>query len=138
MDHLSLNNRIVSLCCLALLLTVGQLAFAEEKFGGIGVQVVPVSTGDLSVLHVIPGSPAEQGGLIPGDLIIEVNDLKMQGSDFDLVTKKYLWGRAGTPVSLVWLRPGVGGQMRAKLVRVAITNDMKVKATPGVSISTPN
>lgn len=137
MDNFSMKIRIITLCSLVFLLAFGQSAIAEEKFGGIGAQVVPVSTGDLTVLHVIPGSPAEQGGLLPGDLIIEVNELKMQGSDFDLVTKKYLWGRVGTSVSLVWLRPGIVGQMRTKLERVDFTNDMKVKSTPGVSISTP-
>lgn len=137
MDNYSLMRRILISFCLVFLLFVSQSAVAEDKFGGIGVQVVPVSTGELSVLHVIAGSPAEQGGLLPGDVIIDVGGLQMQGSDFDLVTRKYLWGRVGTSVSLIWLRPGVAGKMQAKLERVAITKDMKVKSTPGVNISTP-
>lgn len=137
MDNLSMMHRLFIGLWLVALLFMAQSGMAADKFGGIGVQVVPLSTGDLSVLHVIAGSPAEQGGMLPGDVIIEVSGLKMQGSDFDLVTRKYLWGRVGTAVSLVWLRPGVAGKMQAKLVRVAITKDMKVKSTPGVSIATP-
>lgn len=130
-------RRILSVYCLVFFLVVAQSAIAKDEFGGIGAQVVPISTGELSVLHVIAGSPAEKGGLLPGDVIIDVGGLPMQGSDFDLVTKKYLWGRIGTPVSLIWLRPGVAGKMKAEINRVAITKDMKVKTTPGVNISTP-
>ena len=132
-----MTRRGLICCWLVVLLVMAQSAMAADEFGGVGVQVVPLSTGDLSVLHVINGSPADQGGLLPGDVIIEVGGLKMQGSDFDLVTKKYLWGLAGTPVSLVWLRPGVAGKMQAKLIRVVITKDMKVNSTPGDNISTP-
>lgn len=137
MDHLSMIRRMLFAWSLILFLFVAQSALAKDEFGGIGAQVVPISTGELSVLHVIDGSPAETGGLLPGDVIIDVGGLAMQGSDFDLVTKKYLWGRIGTSVSLVWLRPGVAGKMKAEIKRVAITKDMKVKSTPGVNISTP-
>ncbi|MBE0500040.1 MAG: PDZ domain-containing protein, partial [Desulfuromonadales bacterium] len=60
-------------------------AFAGDKPGSLGIQVVPISTGELAVLHVIDGSPAMQSGLLPGDLIIEVDQFSMRGSDFDQV-----------------------------------------------------
>lgn len=129
----------------SLLLAVLLLAFilpgtpsvAADAPGTIGVQVVPISSGELAVLHVIAGSPAAKGGLHPGDVIVEVDGKKMKGSDFDLVTRKYLWGRVGAKVTLAWLRPGVTGLHQAELTRVAVTNDMKIKPTPGVRIKPP-
>jgi C-terminal processing protease CtpA/Prc len=90
------------------------------------------------VLHVIDDSPAMQSGLLPGDLIIEVGQLSMRGSDFDQVTKSSLWGEVGTEVALVWLRPGAADKMQATIRRVAITDKLKIKRIPGVEIRTPN
>ena len=120
-----------------LLLIVAPLTFAADDFGGVGVQVVPVSTGELAVLHVVTGSPAAVSGILPGDLITKVSGHPMRGSNFEEVTQKYLWGKVGTTVVLVWLRPGVADPMLAEMTRVAIPKDMKVKTIPGVTIATP-
>ncbi len=137
MDHFRMK-RLFHFClvlCLSFFLV--QTTQAAEDSGSIGIQVVPISTGELSVLHVVDGSPAKQVGLLPGDLIIAVDGMSMQGSDFELVTKNSLWGKVGTSVSLVWLRPGVIGTMEATLKRDAISADIQLKLTPGVTIKLP-
>ena len=137
MDHFRMK-RLFQFCLILLLfLFLSQTSVAGEGSGSIGVQVVPISTGEISVLHVLDGSPAKQVGLLPGDLIIAVDGKSMQGSDFELVTRSSLWGRVGTSVSLVWLRPGVAGKMEATLKRVAISADIQLKLTPGVTIKLP-
>ena len=69
--------RSVALCLLGLfLLAPGASVFGEEqKFGGVGLQVVPTITGDLVVLNVLEAAPAAEKGLLPGDLIFQVDDL---------------------------------------------------------------
>ncbi len=44
----------------------------EGNFVGLGVEL-KASNGALLLVHVIPGSPAKQAGLVPGDRIVEVN-----------------------------------------------------------------
>jgi carboxyl-terminal processing protease len=122
---------------LLLVLILGAPTLACSAAGSIGVQVVPISTGELSVLHVIDASPAEQIGLLPGDLIIEVNGESLQGSDFDQVSRESLWGEVGSEVSLVWLRPGLVGPMQATLKRAAKSATLKIEPTPGVKLQLP-
>ncbi len=130
-------NLCLFFCGFVFILFFSSLTFAEVVAGSIGIQVVPISTGELSVLHVIDGSPAKLSGMLPGDIVISVDGMSMKGSDFDLVTRKYLWGQVGTTVSLVWLRPGVAGEMKSNLKRVSTVENMKVKSIPGVKINTP-
>jgi carboxyl-terminal processing protease len=137
MDHFRMKRPFQFCLVLFISLLLTQTSLAGEDSGSLGIQVVPLSTGELSVLHVIDGSPAKQVGLLPGDLIIAVDGQSMQGSDFELVTRNSLWGRVGTSVSLVWLRPGVVGTMEATLNRVPISADIQLKLTPGVTIKLP-
>ncbi len=111
------------------------LPAAEKPFGGVGLQVVPTATGELAVLNVIPGSPAERGGLRPGDLIIQVDRLSLRGSDFTEVVSRHLWGEIGQPVTLIFLRPGQKGRRSGTLRRVAM--DPEAAAPPGVEMIQP-
>ena len=77
------------------------VAVADEKpFGGIGLQVVPTINGNLVVLNVIEGAPAEEKGLLPGDLIFQVDNYRLHGSDFGKVISDYLWGPVGSTVDV--------------------------------------
>ncbi len=109
---------------LLLTLLLGGLWFgqadAEERFGGIGAQVVPTVNGELVVLGVLPGSPAARGGLRPGDMIVEVDGFALKGSDFHQVVLGRLWGNAGSEVRLRFLRPGRLGSRELTLKRVEL------------------
>jgi len=108
---------------------------AEKPFGGVGLQVVPTIKGELVVLNVIQGSPAAEGGLLPGDLIVRVDDFPLEGSDFTDVVSRYLWGEAGTEVTLTYLRPGEKGVHSATLRRAPLSSE--VDRPPGVRMLTP-
>jgi C-terminal processing protease CtpA/Prc len=109
---------------------------AQEKvFGGVGLQVVPTSRGDLVVLKVVEGSPAETGGLRPGDLIVQVDGFVLEGSDFTDVVSRYLWGEVGGSVTLKYLRPGEKG-LHSVLLRRAPLN-LDVAQPPGVRMLVP-
>ena len=111
------------------LLTSPALA-GDSPFGGIGLQVVPTINGDLVVLNVLETAPAADKGLMPGDLIFQVNDFPLHGSDFGKVISEHLWGPVGSTVELFYRRPGVAGVSRAVLERSAI--DPRLTVTPTV------
>lgn len=93
------------------------------EMGGVGLQVVPIATGEIVVIAVLVKSPADKAKLRPGDLIIAVDGVALRGSKFADVTKNRLWGKAGTKVKLTWQRPGVAGKKSAQLVRAALKNE---------------
>lgn len=106
---------------------------ADEKPGGsIGLHVVPTATGELVVLNVISGAPAQVAGLLPGDLIVAVDDFTLAGSDFAEVVPRYIWGPVGSSVSIIYMRPGETGRHRLTLKRVGIRKD--IAPPPGVEL----
>lgn len=106
-------------------------SLAEEvPFGGIGLQVVPTINGDLVVLNVLEDSPAAGKGVLPGDLIFQVDDFTLHGSDFGKVVSEYLWGPVGSSVELFYRRPGVAGVSKVVVKRSMI--DPRLTVTPTV------
>lgn len=120
---------ITILCCLLIgqpLAAVAAPSAAPAKktvAGGVGLQVVPIATGEVVVIAVLAKSPADKAKLRPGDLIVAVDGVALRGSKFTDVTKNRLWGKAGTKVKLTWQRPGVTGKKSAQLVRAALKNE---------------
>ena len=104
--------------------------FAEEtEFGGIGLQVVPTINGDLVVLNVLDDTPASERGLKPGDLIFKVDDVVLNGTDFGEIVSTHLWGAIGTSVVLYYRRPGVQGDKRVVVQRIALKPQLTVTPT---------
>lgn len=129
---LSLLLLLVGIACL----WPGTLAAAEKSGGSIGLHVVPTATGELVVLNVVPGAPAQVAGLLPGDLIVQIDDFVLAGSDFAEVVPRYIWGPVGSSVTIVHLRPGEPGRYRLTLKRAALTKD--VAPPPGVEMLMPS
>ena len=131
MDRLILRGWLSAVLLLGLLIGAAGAAPEPqgEKFGGVGLQVVPTINGHLVVLHVLPQSPAATGGLLPGDLVFKVDDFPLEGSEFAAVVAEHLWGPAGSRVTLHYLRPGVAGPKTVTLRRANMTPRLTV--TPG-------
>jgi len=90
----------------------------EGSYDGIGAWVD--ATGDyLAIVSPMPGSPAEEAGLKPGDLVIAIDGEDMTGIDGDLVIKKVL-GPAGTTVELTIRREGVSEPLTFNVTRATI------------------
>ena len=115
---------------LSLVVFMLPLSAEETPFGGVGLQVVPTINGDLVVLNVLENAPAAEKGLMPGDLIFQVDDFSLHGSDFGKVISEYLWGPVGSSVELFYRRPGVVGVSRVVVPRVTI--DPRLTVTPTV------
>ena len=136
MDYLRLTWR--NLLCAVLLLFLGTSPSGGlENPGTVGVQVVPVATGEIVVLQVVNGSPADKGGLLPGDLIVAVDGRPLRGTDFEEVMRTSLWGETGSSVSLEWKRPGTPGIRTTVLTRTTIDTTQSPTPAPGVRIMTP-
>jgi carboxyl-terminal processing protease len=75
-----------------------------QEYEGIGAWVD--TTADyLTIISPIPGSPAEEVGLEPGDKIIEIDGEDMTGVDAELARQRVL-GPAGSTVVLTVAREG--------------------------------
>ncbi|MDH3943195.1 MAG: S41 family peptidase [Anaerolineae bacterium] len=90
----------------------------EGEYEGIGAWVD--TSGDyLTIVTPMEGSPAERAGLMPGDQILAVDDMDMEGVDGDLVIR-YVIGPAGTQVVLLIQREGVAEPFEVEITRERI------------------
>ena len=123
-------NRFVAFLLLGLFLLapVTSASAEEQRFGGVGLQVVPTITGELVVLNVLEETPASEKGVLPGDLIFQVDDFPLHGSDFGVVVSEHLWGPVDSQVEIFYRRPGVAGVSRVVLKRSSI--DPRLTVTP--------
>jgi carboxyl-terminal processing protease len=90
----------------------------EGRFEGVGMTVEEVGRG-LRVLTVYEGSPADRGGLEPGDVITHVDGKSIAGSSSEQSTTK-IKGPAGTSVKLTVRSDGRTRQETLKRAEVEI------------------
>ena len=76
----------------------------EENSGtycGIGVQVSQnVYTGIITAVKVFKDSPAQEAGMLPGDILYKVEDIEATGEDLSLLVSDHIRGEEGTTVHL--------------------------------------
>jgi len=86
---------------------------------GIGAQVE--AAGDyLRIVSPMPGSPAEAAGILPGDLVIKVDDKDITGMDETDVIM-LIRGKAGTQVHLTIQREDEPELLEFDIIRAKIT-----------------
>jgi carboxyl-terminal processing protease len=96
-------------------------ALSEDTSGsynGLGLEVLTVD-GSLRVIAPIDESPAERGGIKPGDLIVRI-DGKTITSENAAEAVNLLRGKLGTAVTLGVLHEGATAPVDIKLTREAI------------------
>jgi carboxyl-terminal processing protease len=91
----------------------------EGEYEGIGAWV-DTTTEFLTIVSPMPGSPAEEAGLLPGDEVIAINGEDMTGIDGDLVVRRVL-GPAGSEVTLTIRREGKAEPFDVTVKRANIT-----------------
>ncbi len=88
------------------------------SYNGLGIEVLTVD-GTLRVVAPIDDSPAERGGIKPGDTIVRI-DGKPITSENASEASNMLRGKAGTEVTLSIVHEGASAPVDIKLVRQAI------------------
>lgn len=72
----------------------------EGRYGGIGIQVeIDANVGRLRVIAPMVGTPAYQAGVLPGDIILEIDGQSTDGMNPDRAVE-VLTGRVGTEVAI--------------------------------------
>ena len=76
------------------------------SYYGIGVEMSQnMTTGIITITRVFEGSPAEEAGLLPGDVIYRVDDEEVTGEDLTKVVSK-VKGAEGTTIPISVAREG--------------------------------
>lgn len=103
----------VSLLVLAFFLSLHATSCSKEPFGGLGMRVgqlydpqAPDKKGQLVVLYVMEGLPAQQAGVQRGDIVTRINGEPTAGKDFDDLVANRIRGPAGEKVALTLERYG--------------------------------
>jgi len=91
---------------------------AAGEFTGIGVTVRMVEE-RVRIETVFRGAPAQGAGLLPRDIIEEVNEESLRGLTLTEVTERIM-GPAGTNVTLTIFRPGLGRTLDVTITRARI------------------
>jgi carboxyl-terminal processing protease len=98
----------------------------RNNYGGLGMQIEPQDD-QIVVARVFPNTPAEAGGVLPGDHIISVDSVVVTGMKLEQVSGR-LVGTPGTGVDVVFQRAGTPQPIKGHFKRAVI----KVPAVPFV------
>jgi carboxyl-terminal processing protease len=97
-------------------LMVKEMADMERnKFQGIGAEVQSKG-GQIVIVAPLDGSPAQQAGLKPGDIILQVDGRDVAGRPLDQVVKE-ISGPPGTSLTLTILTPASARTRQVTLMR---------------------
>lgn len=102
----------------------------RSEFGGLGV-VVGVKKGRLTIVAPMEGTPGFRAGLLPGDVLLEIDGKSAEGTSMREAVEK-LRGEPGTSVALTIGREGKSQPMKFNIIREVI----KVPSVRGVRLLT--
>lgn len=95
--------------------------FVEGTYTGIGVSItVDPRSGRLRVLAPLPGSPAYEGGILPGDIVLSIDGHSTERLSLDRAFE-VIQGRPGTNVTLEVLHSREDKPTTITLTRAIIT-----------------
>ena len=89
------------------------------QYGGIGASVT-LTDGQITVVSVNQGSPADQAGLKAGDAVLEIDGVSTAGMSVEDTVAK-VQGAAGTQVTLLVQHQGETGTVLLTITRGTIT-----------------
>lgn len=98
------------------------------QYGGIG-SIIRNINDRVVIAEPYEGFPAQKAGLMAGDIVLKVDDKPIDGMDQEEITT-ILKGEAGTPVSIIVVRPIVNDTLLFNLNR----EEIKVPDVPYYSV----
>ena len=90
----------------------------RNDYAGVGMSIQD-QLGTVVVTATFPGSPARDGGVQPGDRIMQVDTTSTRGLKLDEVSSRLI-GEPGTTVNVVFSRPGVREPIHMAFTRAKI------------------
>ena len=88
---------------------------ASGEFGGLGIEIT-AEDGLIRIITPLDHSPADEAGLLPGDLVTRVDGESVRDLTAAEAAKR-IRGRPGTPVTLTIAREGEDGPIEFTIVR---------------------
>lgn len=85
------------------------------KFGGLGLEVT-MEDGFVKVISPIDDTPAARAGMLPGDLIIKLDDTPVKGLSLRQAVD-LMRGERGSNITLTVIRKGVNKPLQVKVTR---------------------
>jgi len=87
---------------------------------GIGVQLMgDPKTGDIIVVNTVSDGPAQKAGVLPGDIVVEIDGMELQGVTAEVAAAKCR-GKVGSQVTLA-LRHGGVGKPQESVTQLSVT-----------------
>jgi carboxyl-terminal processing protease len=117
-----MNYRIIIIC---FLVAIAFCLCSKEEFGGLGIEV-PAGEGIVTkekpytIVDVFEGGTGKAAGLKPGDVIVSVNDVPLEGLTYNHIVLNLLRGRVGTFVNLVITRDGKVKNFRIRRGKIVL------------------
>jgi len=87
-------------------------------YAGIGIEVVPGKEG-VSVVHRVPGSPAERAGIQTGDVIVQIDGIDVDPANLDAAIAR-MRGVEGSPIRLAVRRSGASSLLQFQVERAQV------------------
>jgi carboxyl-terminal processing protease len=107
----------------------------QGKFNGIGVEIIQSSNHQPVIVAPMDGSPAQQAGVRPGDVILEVDGHSVAGLPMSHISSK-MSGEPGQPIALTVFNPGDGRRRKLNIVRAAMKlNNVTWQRLPGSNLA---
>ncbi|MBA3581481.1 MAG: S41 family peptidase [Gammaproteobacteria bacterium] len=88
------------------------------EFGGLGIEI-SMEDGFIKVISPIDDTPAKRAGILPGDIIIRIDDKPIKGLNFNEAIE-LLRGKPGSTVTLTILRTNSDEPKKISLERAII------------------
>jgi carboxyl-terminal processing protease len=108
---------------------------SKGKFGGVGIQIhADRQSGLITVISPIPGTPAYDAGVQPGDLIYKIDGQSTENMTLEEAVDK-ITGEKGQPIVLTVVHKGGKEPIDLKMVRdviemESVLGDVRKKGNP--------
>ncbi|HYV85685.1 MAG TPA: PDZ domain-containing protein [Patescibacteria group bacterium] len=94
---------------------LNSMAHRLKSAGWIGIEYEPKDPDGPKVTKVVPGSPAEKAGLLPGDILFALNGVEMKSANDDALMKARKEWKPGQAVQYTIKRNGASKQVEVVL-----------------------
>src|SRR5271157_4029857 len=106
----------------------------QGKLIGIGIEI-QAKDHQAVVVAPIDGSPAQQAGVRPGDVILQVNGQAVSGLSLGQLSSRF-FGEAGQPVALTVMNPRDKRKRKLNIARASIKlNNVSWQRLPGTDMA---